>query len=593
MNIFNLFSLVGGVAFFLYGMAVMSSNLEKMAGGKLEKTLRKMTSNPFKGLMLGAGATAVVQSSSAVTVMMVGLVNSGVMTLNQVVSVILGSNIGTTITAWILSLTGIESSSIGMQMLKPEHFTPLLALVGIIMMMSSKKQKKKDTGAILMGFSVLMFGMLTMSAAVAPLADMPQFTNILTAFDNPLLGVLAGTAFTAAIQSSAASVGILQALSLTGKLTYGTVIPIIMGQNIGTCISAVLAAIGTNKNAKRVAAVHISFNVIATVVFLSGWLIADGIWDFAITSQVVEPYNIAILHSIFNLSAVLLMLPFTKQLEKLAKFFVRDGSKQNALLDENLLGIPSFAIGNAMGVTIDMAKIASDAVFSGTGIMRHYSEEQEEKIRSLEQQLDDYEGALEIYLAKISKEGLTDKEMKKNFKMHHAIPDFERMGDHALNLVEVSREIDEKEIEFSKYTSKELGILYQAVEEIMAITTESYVHNDEQLARTVEPLEEVIDNMIAEIKNRQIKRLQDGIATIQIGYVLSDLLTNLERISDHCTNVAVAIIETDLGLFDQHDYVEKTKRSNNPQFYIDYNEFRVKYYDRMVEISDRKRKVTE
>lgn len=593
MNIFNLFSLIGGVAFFLYGMTVMSSNLEKMAGGKLEKTLRKMTSNPFKGLMLGAGATAVVQSSSAVTVMMVGLVNSGVMTLNQVVSVILGSNIGTTITAWILSLTGIESSSFGMQMLKPENFTPILALVGIVMMMSSKKQKKRDTGAILMGFSVLMFGMLTMSAAVAPLADMPQFTSILTAFDNPLLGVLTGTIFTAAIQSSAASIGILQALSLTGKLTYGTVIPIIMGQNIGTCISAVLAAIGTNKNAKRVAAVHISFNVIATVVFLSGWLIADGIWDFAIASQVVEPYNIAILHSIFNISGVLLMLPFTKQLEKIAKFFVRDGSKQNALLDENLLGIPSFAIGNAMGATIDMAKIASDAVFSGTEIMRHYSEEQEEKIRALEQQLDDYEGALEIYLAKISKEGLTDKEMKKNFKMHHAIPDFERIGDHALNLVEVSREISDKEIEFSEYTSKELGVLYKAVEEIMAITTESYVHNDEQLARTVEPLEEVIDNMIAEIKNRQIKRLQDGIATIQIGYVLSDLLNNLERISDHCSNVAVAIIETDLSIFDQHDYVEKMKRSSNPQFYIDYNEFRKKYYDRMVEISNRKRKVSE
>lgn len=591
MDIFDLFSLIGGVAFFLYGMTVMSSSLEKMAGGKLEKTLRKMTSNRFKGLLLGAGATAVVQSSSAVTVMMVGLVNSGVMTLNQVVSVILGSNIGTTITAWILSLTGIQSSSFGMQMLKPEHFTPILALVGIIMMMSSKKQKKKDTGTVLMGFSVLMFGMLTMSASVAPLANMPEFTNILTAFDNPFLGVLAGTVFTAAIQSSAASIGILQALSLTGKLTYGTVIPIIMGQNIGTCISAVLAAIGTNKNAKRVAAVHISFNVIATVVFLSGWLISDGIWHFAITSKVVEPYNIAILHSIFNVSGVFLMLPFTKQLEKIAKFFVRDGSKKNALLDDNLLGIPSFAIGNAMGVTIDMAKVASDAVFSGTEIMRSYSEKQEEKIRATEQKLDDYEGALEIYLAKISKEGLTDKEMKKNFKMHHAIPDFERIGDHALNLAELSREINDKEIEFSEYTNKELGVLYQAIEEIMATTTESYVHNDEQLARTIEPLEEVIDNMIAEIKNRQIKRLQDGIATIQIGYVLSDLLNNLERISDHCANVAVAIIETELSVFDQHDYVEKMKRSSNPQFYVDYNEFRKKYYDRMVEISNRKSKV--
>lgn len=575
MDIFDVITLVGGLAFFLYGMTTMSSGLERLAGGKLEKILRKLTSNPVKGLALGAGITAVVQSSSAVTVMLVGLVNSGIMSLRQAISVIMGSNIGTTVTAWILSLSGISSDSLFMQFLKPENFSPLFALVGIILMMSSKKKKQKDAGTIFLGFGILMYGMTMMSDSVAPLQDSPRFTGILTMFSNPVLGVLVGLLFTALMQSSSASVGVLQALSATGVMTYGTVIPIIMGQNIGTCISAVLACIGSNKNAKRVAAVHVLFNTIGTVIFLAAWLITDSIFDFPIKYEIVSPANIAVLHSIFNVGTTVLLFPFAKQLEKLAKLVVRDGSKKNALLDENLFAIPAFAVNKAMKVTGTMATVAKDSVYNAIKLLDNFSQKGYDLLNNMEEELDSLEDELSMYLVELSKQDLTDKEVKKVSEMMRTVSDFERLGDHAVNLGNLGQELSDKDIKFSEASSSEIHTLYSAIEEILERTVVAFNHNDIELAKTVEPLEEVIDDLVLTIKDNQITRMQSGNATVELGFILTDLLTNLERISDHCSNVAVAIIEG--GEVEIHEYLKTVKNSENGEFAQDYRHFAAKY----------------
>lgn len=582
MTIFNYIYLIGGLAFFLFGMDEMSKGLEKVAGGKLQKILRKLTSNRFKGLLLGAGVTAIIQSSGAVTVMLVGLVNSGIMQLQEAIPVIMGSNIGTTVTAWILSLTGISSDSIGIQLLQPKNFSPILALIGVIMMMSGGKQKKKDIGSIIMGFAVLMYGMTTMSESMEPLADSDYFTSFITTLsNNPILGVLFGIVFTALLQSSSASVGVIQALSLTGIITYGTVIPIIMGQNIGTCVVAIIAAIGTNKNAKRVAAVHVSFNVIATVVFLSLWLILDAIFNFPIKDQTVMPYNIAILHSIFNLAATALMLPFCKQLAKLAKLIVRDGTKGDTPLNDTLLTIPAFAVDKAFEVTSSMAKVSRDAIQESIGLLKDtsvFDEKAVENIQALEAETDTMEDELSNYLVKISKtNNLSEKDLKTTSTMMHTISDFERLADHATNLVDVAREKHDKELEFYPDTQKELDTLYQAVTDIVCRTTDAFTADDPDIARTIEPLEEVIDNLIMEVKSHMVTRLQSGNSTVETGFIMNDLLTNLERVSDHCSNVAVAVIEGKHGAFDQHEYLEMVKAEPSGNFIHEYENFTNEY----------------
>ena len=561
MDIFSVFTLCGGLAFFLYGMTTMSKSLEKMAGGKLERLLKRMTSNPFKSLLLGAGITIAIQSSSAMTVMLVGLVNSGVMELGQTIGVIMGSNIGTTLTAWILSLTGIESESVFVNLLKPENFSPVIALIGIILIMGSKKQKRRDIGRIMVGFAILMYGMELMKESVSPLADMPEFSSLLTAFNNPLLGVLVGAVFTGVIQSSAASVGILQALALTGSITYGMAIPIIMGQNIGTCVTALLSAIGVNRNAKRVAVIHISFNVIGTAVCLVLFYGGNAIFHFTFMNQAVGAVGIAFCHTVFNVLTTLMLLPFSRQLEKLARRMIRteDKAEQFAFLDPLLLRTPSVAISECTAMTNRMGELAHRNILLAIQQFSDYSEEREAEIIQNEDKLDIYEDRLGNYLVQISQHGVSMDDIHTVSRLLHAIGDFERVGDHALNLQESSQELHEKELRFSDDAKAELDVLISALEEIMDEAFGSSASGDLARARSVEPLEETIDQLIEEIRMRHIHRLQTDDCTIQLGFILSDLLTNLERVSDHCSNIAISVIEESDSDMDPHAYLQDLK----------------------------------
>lgn len=579
MNIFSVFTLFGGLAFFLYGMNIMSNGLEKMTGGKLERTLKKMTKSPLRSLLLGAGITIAIQSSSAMTVMLVGFVNSGIMELGQTIGIIMGSNIGTTLTAWILSLAGVQSDNLIIQLLNPEAFSPIVALIGIILMMVSKSTKKKDIGNIMLGFSILMFGMNLMSDAVSPLADMPEFSKILVAFTNPLLGVAAGAIFTGIIQSSAASVGILQALSLTGSITYGMAMPIIMGQNIGTCVTAVLSSIGVNKNAKRVAGVHIYFNLIGTIVCLSVFYLVNAFVQFSFTNDAITPVGIAAVHSIFNIVTTVILLPFTKQLEKLAKFTIKDKDENEkyTFLDERLLATPSVAIAECKESTIKMALLAKDTLIKSIDILTNYDPKVVEEIIEQEQAIDSYEDNLGTYLVKLSSRELSDEDSKAISKILHMIGDFERIGDHALNLSRVATELHEKEIVFSNGAKKEAEIITAALKEIIELTVEVVKNNDVELAKKIEPLEEVIDHLKSEIKKSHIRRLKEGRCTIEQGFIFSDLLTNYERISDHCSNVAVCTIQVSESSFDTHEYLQGIKSEAFGEFSKNYNEFMEKY----------------
>ena len=561
MDIFSLFTLCGGLAFFLYGMTTMSKSLEKMAGGKLERLLKRMTSNPFKSLLLGAGITIAIQSSSAMTVMLVGLVNSGVMELGQTIGVIMGSNIGTTLTAWILSLAGIESESVFVNLLKPENFSPVIALVGIILIMGSKKQKRRDIGRILVGFSILMYGMELMKDSVSPLADMPEFSSLLTAFNNPLLGVLVGAVFTGVIQSSAASVGILQALAMTGSITYGMAVPIIMGQNIGTCVTALISSIGVNRNAKRVSVIHISFNVIGTVVGLILFYGGNLLFHFPFMNAAVGAVGIAFCHTVFNVFTTLLLLPFSRQLEKLARRAISDEtrSEQFAFLDPLLLRTPSVAISECVSMTNQMGAVAHENLLDAVRQLSDYQEAREALITENEDKLDIYEDRLGDYLVKISQHGVSMSDIRTVSRLLHAIGDFERIGDHALNLQESARELHEKDLHFSDAAKEELEVLLTALNDIMALAFDSFAANDPMAAREVEPLEETIDQLIEEIKVRHIHRLQTGECTIQLGFVLNDLLTNFERVSDHCSNIAVCVIESQADDLDPHAYISRLK----------------------------------
>lgn len=580
MDIFSVITLIGGLAFFLYGMHVMSSGLERMAGGKLEHALKRMTSNPLKSLVLGAGITVAVQSSSAVTVMLVGLVNSGLMNIAQTPGVIMGSNIGTTLTAWLLSLVGLETDNVWLKLLKPENFSLIFAMVGAVLIMMSKKPRRRDIGSILVGFAVLMYGMKFMSSAVSPLADMPEFASLLTAFRNPLLGVLVGALFTGIIQSSAASVGILQALALTGNISYGMAIPIIMGQNIGTCVTALISSIGVKRNAKKVAAIHVSFNLIGTVFFLALFYGLDALVHFSFTDMPIGAFEIAVVHSIFNVATTILLLPFSKQLVKIANLVVRDkkGKEEPPAkrLDERLLATPSVAVGESNAMTVDMMKTAHRTLLQALALIEHYDEKTAEEILEQENRLDACEDELGTYLVRLASNKLSAEDSMLVSKMLHTIGDFERLGDHAVNLLGSVRELQEKKLSFSPAGQEDLALLSSALTEILALTAEAYEKNDAEIAARVEPLEQTIDRLVERIKDKHVARLQNGECTIQLGFILADLLNNFERISDHCSNIAVSVIEIKHNTFDTHQYLNRVKYGSR-EFTAQYEEYSEKY----------------
>ena len=540
-----------------------------------------MTSTTIRSLALGAGITIAIQSSSAMTVMLVGLVNSGIMQLSQTVGVIMGSNIGTTLTAWILSLSGIDSDVILLQLLKPKNFAPIFALVGIIMIMASKNMRKKDIGAILVGFAVLMSGMEAMSSAVSPLAESESFASILTAFKNPIIGVLVGTVFTGIIQSSAASVGILQALALTGSITFGMAIPIIMGQNIGTCVTSLISSIGVSKNAKRVAVVHISFNVIGTAVCLTLFMIAQSVFGLDILESPIGVVGIAACHSIFNVFTTLILIPFSKQLVKIAEMVIKSADDTPPahvpLLDERLLNTPGFAVSECGNLAKDMAKIAVENVALSQSLFDKYDDRISEKVLQNEEILDMYEDKLGTYLVRLSSKDPSEANSREISKLLHTIGNFERLGDHAVNLLKAAGEKNGKKINFSAEATAELKVITAALSEILHITLDAFINDSIEEAMNVEPLEQVIDKLVSEIKNNHINRLQRGDCTIELGFVLSDILTNYERISDHCSNIAVAMIEVAQNSFDTHEYLNTVKNMGDENFKRKFAAFSSKY----------------
>lgn len=590
MDVFSFLTMLGGLALFLYGMNTMGDGLAKAAGGKLERILEKLTSTPIKGVLLGAAVTAVIQSSSATTVMVVGFVNSGIMKLSQAVGIIMGANIGTTVTSWILSLSGIEGESFFMQMLKPTSFCPILAMIGIVLLLFVKDEKKHDIGRILLGFAVLMFGMDTMSAAVKPLADVPEFTGILTMFSNPLLGMLAGTVLTAIIQSSSASVGILQALCATGGVSYGAAIPIIMGQNIGTCVTALISAIGAKKNAKRAAFVHLYFNVIGTVLFMIGFYAVNAFAHFAFLEDSANAAGIAVIHSLFNVAATIVLLPFSRGLEKLALLTVRgkdegDENKEQEnmpeelkLLDERFLEKPAFAVAQCVAVSNKMAELMEKSLMLSTELYTGYSASKAKQVETLEKQVDCFEDMLGSYLVKLSSKPLSMSDNHKVTMILHCMGNFERISDHALNIAQTASEMNKKQVEFSDKAREELGNYINALREIVEISTRSFCTRNIPMARKVEPLEEVINVINSKAKKRHIKRLQKGKCTIAASVYYEDLLTNLERVSDHCSNVAIGLIQSREDSYEAHTYASALKQEDAPEFRQMYAEYAQKYH---------------
>lgn len=579
MDIFSIINLLGGLALFLYGMSVMSQGLEKLAGGKLEGILRSMTSNKFKSLLLGLGVTAIIQSSSAVTVMLVGLVNSSIMTLEQSVGVIMGTNIGTTVTAWLLSLVGISSNNIFLKLLKPEAFSPIIALIGVLMMMASKSDKRKDAGSVMLGFAVLMYGMNFMSSSMEPLKDMPEFAKVLTAFNNPVFGILAGILVTAVIQSSSASVGILQALSMTSGLTYGMVIPIIMGQNIGTCVTSVISSIGVSKNAKRVAVVHIAFNIIGTIIFMVAFSIGHYLINFGFINKAVTPVDIAIIHSLFNIFTTVIIFPFAEKLVPISHKFVggEEDDEMEVFLDKRLLFTPSIAVEEARAKTNEMVEIAFQNFRDAITLSNGYSDELFEKIKSDEKLLDYYEDQLGSFNVSLAKVELSERDSANVSMMLHSITDAERIGDHSLNIAESIYELHDKGLSFSGEARRELDILSAAVSEILTLAGKAILEMDAKTALKVEPLEELIDDIVEHIKANHIARLKNGACTIELGFILNDILADIERVSDHCSNIAAAEIELKRNNLHMHQFVKNFKDKDNVEFTELYDEFSRKY----------------
>ena len=576
MTIFNVFTLMGGIAMFLYGMDLMGKALEQTAGSKLQGILSTMTSSPIRGLLLGMAVTAVIQSSGATTVMAVGFVNSGLMELHQAISVIMGANVGTTVTGWLLSLSGLEGDSFITQMMNPNAWSPILGFIGIWMYMIGK-DRKRGVGKIMLGFAILMAGMNTMSHAMSPLADEPWFMDLFLSFKNPILGVIAGAVLTAVLQSSSASVGILQALTSTGAVTYSTAVPIIMGQNIGTTVTALISSAGANKNAKRTAFVHLYFNVIGTVLFLCGFYGLNALIGFAFFNDTANTFGIAIVHTIFNVVTTAILLPFNRLLEKLAILTVPDSpsdtKQENTLLDERLLNTP----GRAMLTGGDMAEICRTSLLQAMSTTRAWNDAIADEVIRKEDAVDHYEDVLGTYLVKLSAKHLSVEDNRSVNTLLHTIGDFERISDHAVNIIKTAQEIRDKDIKFSEEALNDLSVLEAAVQDIVNRTVDAFQKGDTYAAGKIEPLEQVVDGLVREVKTRHIARLQAGVCTIEYGFVLDDLLTNYERIADHCSNIAVAMIEVAADKFDTHEYLANVKHGGSVKFERRYEKYRGRY----------------
>ncbi|MCI8355837.1 MAG: Na/Pi cotransporter family protein [Lachnospiraceae bacterium] len=587
MDIFDFLTMVGGLALFLYGMRVLGDGLKKASGGKMEHILEKLTSNKLMAVLLGAGVTAVIQSSSATTVMVVGFVNSGIMKLTQAVGVILGANVGTTVTAWILSLTEVNGTSFFLQLLKPTSFSPVLAIVGVILISMGKKNRQKDIGTIMVGFAVLMSGMNTMSSAVTPLASEPGFIKFLLAFSNPVLGMLVGLVLTAVIQSSSASIGILQALSVTGAVSYSTAIPIILGANIGACATSLISSVGANRNGRRAALIHLYFNLIKTITFMLVFYTINAVVDFAFMGQPASALGIAVIHTAFNVVSVILIFPVSAVLEKLVILTIpiseeeqkedRQDKNELQLLDARFLGTPSFALEVCKSVAATMVDISREALFIAIDMLDHYDEESAKKVIELENIVDHYDDEIGSYLVKLSSRHLTERDSQQLSVLLHSIGDFERISDHAINIMESAREMSEKSLSFSRKAQEELSIYTGAIRDIVNTSVKVFQEEDLSLAAMIEPMEEVIDYLSVEVKKRHMKRLRKGKCTIEMGFVLSDITTNYERVSDHCSNIALSLLQLNEENFETHEYQEAIVEKNSKVFEANVRQMKERY----------------
>lgn len=587
MDLFSVLTMIGGLALFLYGMEMLGDGLKKASGGKLEMILEKLTSNKLMAVLLGAGVTAIIQSSSATTVMVVGFVNSGIMKLSRAVGVILGANVGTTVTAWLLSLTEVEGTSFLLKLFKPTSFSPVLAIIGVAILMMSKKEKRRNMATIMVGFAILMFGMDTMSGAVKPLANTPEFAEILLMFSNPVLGMLVGLILTAIIQSSSASIGILQALCVTGAVSYSTAIPIIMGQNVGTCVTALISCAGASRNAKRAALIHLYYNIIKTVTFMVVFYALHAVINFAFMEQAASALGVAVIHTAFNVAAVILIFPVTWILEKLAYITLpvlpfeetetEVAKTEIQILDPRFLDRPGFALEQCKNAALDMAGYAREGLFLAMQLIDKYDEKAAEEVANLETLVDHYEDELGAYLVKLSSKHLTQKDSQELSVLLHCIGDFERISDHALNIMESAKEMYEKDLAFSKKAQEELAVFTGAVKDIINTSILTFQEEDLKLAAMVEPMEEVIDSLNAEVKKRHIKRLRKGKCTIEMGFVLSDITTNYERISDHCSNIALCLLQLNEENFGTHGIEENITSQDNVAFMAEVKRLREHY----------------
>ena len=580
MDIFSIFTLLGGLAFFLYGISIMSAGLEKVAGGRLEQLLKKMTSNPVKSFALGAFITAVIQSSSAVTVMLIGLVNSGIMTLSRTVTVIIGANLGTTITAWLLSLTAIqESAGFFFKLLKPETFSPILAFAGVIMLMASKTNRRKNVGTIFIGFAILMYGMGLMSGAMAPLGDMPSFRNAMVAFTNPLFGFVIGMIITMIIQSSSASIGILQALTLATCVSWDIAIPIILGQNLGTCISAVLASIGVNTNAKRVAGIHVIYNILSVGICFPAFVIINSLIDIPLMHTNINPFGVAAFHTVYNIFTAIMLLPFAKGIEKLSIKFIPENKNEQSrqvLLDERLLLAPTFAVSEAYRQSVKMAEVVEYNFIYAPKMLKSYHQKKAEQIRENEVKIDTYEDKLDAFLLKLSGKELSEEDSNRISQLLLVIGDYERIGDHATNILKIAEKLKESDIKLSADAVEELKVIVNAVSEIFTMTFEAYKTDNVQIAREVEPLEAVIKKIVRKVKNHHIQRLTDGLCTAELSFMFSDLLNDFRRVAAHCGNIATSVIQLYDSTLDKHEYNHRNK-DEDIEFVNKYQDYKSRY----------------
>ncbi len=583
MDIFMILSLIGGLVLFLYGMEMMGGGLKKLAGGKLESVLARLTSTRWKGFLLGLVVTAVIQSSSATTVMLVGFVNSGIMRLGQTISIIMGANIGTTVTSWLLSTADIQGTQLVLKLLKPDSFTPVLALIGLLMTMTAKTDKRKNTGEILIGFAILMFGMDMMSGAVESLRDNETFTNLLTMFSNPIMGILVGTVFTAIIQSSSASVGVLQALSISCIIPYSTAIPVILGQNIGTTITPIISAISGNTDSKRVAMTCLYIKMIGVIIVAGIFYLLNSIIGFDFMTQKAGAMDIAVIHTLFNIFSTVILIPFCNQFEKLAVKTIKSKEQEKETdvfdtLDERFLEVPAFAVEKCRELVCDMAVISSEAFEKAATLLDNFNIAGFEAVEALEKRIDKYEDKTSTYLVKLAAKQLSSKDSRIVTELLHCIGDFERISDHALNIAEAAKEIYDKEIQFSEKAQADLKIITAAVSEVLSFATKALKEEDLVAAKSVEPLEQVIDRLKRKIKNGHITRLRQGDCTMELGFILSDLLTNYERVADHCSNIAVCLIEIDHDSFETHEYLNQLKTGGEAEFGEMYQAFKQKYH---------------